>query len=269
MIDTHVHYNLDPIYPTWKTYWLEARSAGITTSIVVGTDDQSNTRAIELAQHNPHFFAAVGIHPESAEHKENNTLQCMKVEHLLSSSSRIIAIGECGLDYYRLLPSQKNEYHKEHQKNLFIQQIELAQRHNLPLIIHCRDAYDDMLTILRKHKPHFVLHCMSGNMEYLQEALALGGYISFAGNITYPKATIIQELAQHTPLDRILLETDAPYLAPQTHRGKICHPAYIADTYVYTAKLLNITPQELAQHVTKNTHACFPQIMHDGQGKIL
>lgn len=269
MIDTHAHYNLDPLYPTWETYWEEAQRTGITTSIVVGTDEQSNNRAIELAKYNSHFFAAVGIHPEGAEHKENNTLQCMKVDRLLSSSSRIVAIGECGLDYYRLSPSQENERHKEHQKDLFIQQIELAQHHNLPLMIHCRDAYDDMLTILRKHKPRFVLHCMSGDLAYLQEALALGGYISFAGNITYPKATVIQELAQHTPLDRILLETDAPYLAPQTHRGEICHPAYIANTYAYTAQLLKITSQKLVQHVTENAHACFPQMVHDKQGKTL
>jgi TatD DNase family protein len=116
--------------------------------------------------------------------------------------------------------TQVGEEIKKKQQELFFRHIELSKKHHLPLIIHCRDAYADMISTLITYKPKFVLHCMSGDLEYLKKALALGGYISFAGNVTYPKAIAIQELALVTPLNKMFIETDAPYLPPQTHRGE-------------------------------------------------
>lgn len=251
IIDTHVHYNLDPFFPTWKTYWNEAQENGVEKSIVVGTDEQSNQRAIEIVQSELNLYAAVGIHPEYVSEHNDFVLQITKVESLLSNS-KIVAIGECGLDYYRLPQTQEGEDIKKKQKELFIHHIELSKKHNLPLIIHCRDAYADMIALLTTHQPKFVLHCMSGDLEYLKKSLALGGYISFAGNVTYPKATIIQELARHTPLNRMFIETDAPYLPPQMHRGETCQPSYIAETVQCVAELLNMNRDKLEVQTSAN-----------------
>lgn len=256
IIDTHVHYNLDPFFPTWKTYWDEAQKTGVTKSIVVGTDEASNQHAIEIAQSETYLFSAVGIHPEYASEHDDFALQITKVESLLTNK-KVVAIGECGLDYFRLPQSPKAEEIKNLQKELFTAHVELAKKHNLPLIIHCRDAYDDMLALLQTHKPQFVLHCMSGTIEYLNTALALGGYISFAGNVTYPKATAIQELAQHTPLNRMFIETDAPYLPPQAHRGETCRPAYIAETAQFMAELLKLDRGTLESQTTSNAQEFF------------
>lgn len=256
IIDTHVHYNLDPFFPTWKTYWDEAQKNGVEKSIVVGTDEQSNQRAIEIAQSEPNLYAAIGVHPEYVSEHNDFALQMTKVESLLPNK-KIVAIGECGLDYFRLPQTQMGEEIKKLQQELFIHHIELSKKHHLPLIIHCRDAYADMITTLKTHKPKFVLHCMSGDLEYLKQALELGGYISFAGNVTYPKAIVIQELACHTPLNRMFIETDAPYLPPQTHRGDTCRPSYIAETAQYLAKLLNISRDKLEAQTSANAMEFF------------
>lgn len=256
IIDTHAHYNLDPFFPTWKTYWDEAQKAGVTKSIVVGTDDETNQRAVEIAQNETNLYAAIGIHPEYVTDHSDGILQITKVESLLMNK-KVVAIGECGLDYFRLPQTQNAEKIISLQKELFIAQIELSKKYNLPLIIHCRDAYEDMIALLQIHKPNFVLHCMSGNLQYLQLALDLGGYISFAGNVTYPKALALQELAQHTPHNRMLIETDAPYLSPQTHRGEICRPAYIADTSTYLAELLHIDHTKFTEQTTTNAQEFF------------
>ncbi len=256
IIDTHVHYNLDPFFPTWKMYWDEAQQAGVGKSVVVGTDIDTSQKAIEIAQSDPNLFATVGIHPEYATDHNDGALQITKVESMLSNK-KIKAIGECGLDYYHLPKTAERDEIKKRQQELFILHIELALKHNLPLVIHCRDAYEDMITLLTQHTPKFVLHCMSGPLEYLKQALDLGGYISFAGNVTYPKATEIQELAQHTPLSRMFIETDAPYLAPQTHRGETCQPAYIKNTAQFLSEMLHIDLDKLTTQTSTNAQEFF------------
>ncbi|MEK7458210.1 MAG: TatD family hydrolase, partial [Patescibacteria group bacterium] len=229
IIDTHVHYNLEPLSSDWRMYWRHAQEIGVVKSIVIGTDSQSCKVAIEIAQQEQNLYATVGIHPDECADRSNNDMHMTVLKNLLDRDRdkhhKIVAVGECGLDYYRLPTDlQEQVLIKQNQKMLFELQIILAHQYNLPVIIHCRDtrenAYNDVLSILKVHPgTQFVLHCMSGSREYLQEALKLGGYISFAANLTYRNAAALRNLAKNTLKNRILLETDAPFLPPQNKRG--------------------------------------------------
>ena len=262
IIDTHVHYNLDPLYADWQRYWKEAQAAGVSKSIVVGTDAQSNARAIEIAHQDPNLFCAVGYHPTdtpaSSTHTKIQQLRTL-IEHHKDS---LVAIGECGLDYLHIPKDQNAEQEKHRQKLLFGEHIALAKTYDLPLIIHCRDAYDDLLDVLNHFSksdgktPRAVLHCMSGSIEYLNKALELGFYISFAGNVTYKNADSIRELARHTPHNRLLIETDAPFLAPQSKRGNINEPAYIAETSAFLADFLSME-KDLFEEITNENSMRF------------
>ena len=257
IIDTHVHYNLEPIFPDWKIYWNEAQHNDIQKSIVIGTNEETNLRAIDIAEHNDHLYATIGIHPHESLDESALSLSFSQLEHQCKQSKKIVAIGECGLDFFRLTP-ENAEIEKKKQLILFQKHIELAQHYNLPLVIHCREAQREVietLSLLKVH--HFVLHCMSGTLEYLRQAVALGGYISFAGNITYKNADALRELAKQTPQDRILVETDAPYLPPQSHRGQLNNPRYIAETVQSLAEVLGMSDDACRMITTQNAERCF------------
>ncbi|HZZ99074.1 MAG TPA: TatD family hydrolase [Candidatus Saccharimonadia bacterium] len=257
--DTHVHYNLDPLNAEWQRYWAEAQADGVTTSIVVGVNAQTNAKVVELVKNESRLFCTVGLHPE--EQPANLEEEVAALEALAKNSKKVVAIGECGLDYFRLPADQPDE--KRRQKELFGAQIELAKKLDLPLVIHCRDAYDDLLDTVHHFSmsdgkaPRAVLHCMSGTLAYLHEALKLGWYMSFAGNLTYKSAHSIRELAIHTPLDRLLVETDAPFLAPQSHRGNINEPKFITETVATLAELHSMTPEKMAALTSQNAAAFF------------
>ncbi len=265
IIDTHVHYNLEPLCLDWQMYWRHAQEVGVGKSIVIGTDLQSCKVAIEIAQQEKNLYATVGIHPDECADKSNTDMYMAVLKNLLDKDKlhRIVAVGECGLDYYRLpTDPQEQEVIKQNQKIMFELQISLAHDYDLPVMIHCRDthenAYNDVLSILKVHPGmQFVLHCMSGSQEYLQEALALGGNISFAGNLTYKNAEAIRNLAKNTPSNRILLETDAPFLPPQNKRGKTNEPAFIIETVQELAKVLDISQQECEKLTTANAERVF------------
>lgn len=265
IIDTHVHYNLEPLRADWKTYWEHAQTVGVGKSIVIGTDAQTCRIAVEIAQQEQNLYAAVGIHPDECVDKSKNDKHLTVLKELLDQDAhhRIVAVGEIGLDYYRLpADQQKQNMIKHNQKVMFEHQIVLAHQYGLPVIIHCRDAhenaYNDVLSILKAHPgTQFILHCMSGSQEYLQEAVAFGGNISFAGNLTYKNAEALRELAQHTPTDRILLETDAPFLPPQSKRGQINEPAFIVETAQKLASVLGISHQECEKLTTANAERVF------------
>ena len=265
IIDTHVHYNLEPLHSDWQTYWNQAQEVGVTKSIVIGTDLQTCKTAVEIAQQNTNLYAAVGIHPDEGQDSSKNDLYMTALKNLLDQDKhhKIVAIGECGLDYYRLPANQQEQDRiKQNQKMMFDLQITLARKYDLPVIIHCRDtheqAYNEVLSILKVHpRTPFVLHCMSGSLAYLQEALALGGNISFAGNLTYKNAEALRNLARNTPTDHILLETDAPFLPPQTKRGKTNEPAFIVETAQELARVLGISNQECENVTTANAERIF------------
>ena len=265
IIDTHVHYNLEPLRSDWGTYWKHAQSVGVGKSIVIGTDSRTSKIAVEIAQQDNNVYASVGIHPNECADSSKNDLCMTALKNLLDQDKhhKIVAIGECGLDYYRLpADQQKHERIQQNQKMMFDLQITLALQNDLPVIIHCRDthenAYNDVLSILKVHPgTTFVLHCMSGSQQYLQEALALGGNISFAGNLTYKNAEALRDLAKNTPKNRILLETDAPFLPPQSKRGQANKPAFIMETAQELAKILGISHQECEKLTSANAERVF------------
>lgn len=250
IFDTHVHYNLNPLLPSWDTHWQEAQKHGVTKSLVVGVDISSSTQAQKIAQSESHLFAAVGIHPHEADQTQDSkfTDQLQTYEQQLSvlvTQEKVTAIGEVGLDYFRLKKDQASI--KQMQRELFGLQVKIAQKHQLPLVIHVRDqetpeeqttgnAYWDTLEILKNNLGHhqtFILHCVSGPIHYIKEALAMGAYLGVAGNVTYKSAEHIRQLVSLAPPEQILLETDAPFLPPQNHRGQVCQPWMISQTAQY------------------------------------
>ncbi len=279
IIDTHCHYNISPLWsdeqPTaWQQHWDSARDHGVVGSIVVGVNAQTNEQAIEIAKTDHRLIAAVGFHPTddlpdtqpiTPEYTAATLQTIEQTIRALCSTNPVAAIGEVGLDYFRLSsdPEQANAC-ITHQKAVCALQLSLAAEFELPLILHVRDganrtaAYDDILELLKTKasfaKP-FILHCVSGPLPYIAEAIALGAYIGVAGNVTYPSAQAIRDIVQSVPKNRVLLETDAPFLAPQSHRGKPCEPWMIADTAEYVSTQLALSPEQIIE----NSLQVFPQ----------
>ena len=210
--DTHAHYD-DEAFDTDRDALLSALpAAGVTMIINPGCDAESSEKAIALAERFPYVYAAVGIHPEELGSMQAGDLEKIEV---LCESERCVAIGEIGLDYYW------DDTHKEAQKTLFIEQLELALRHDKPVIIHDREAHGDSLDIVRRYPDvRGVFHCYSGSREMAEELLKRGWYLGFDGPITYKNARKAIEVLEICPLDRLLIETDSPYLSPVPRRGK-------------------------------------------------
>ncbi len=282
IFDTHCHYNLDPLKADWKTHWKTAQDHGVTSAVVVGTDHESSRLACAIAEQTPGLFSSVGTHPEtyhelvvdwlnSSWNSETDldTVVAKDIEQsrqLLTNAS-VVAIGEVGLDYFRLPKDSK-----ERSLTIALQQeavsayISLAQEFELPLIFHVRDketsAYFDLLEILRKQlngSEHFVLHCISGPPEYLKDALELGAYIGVAANVTYATAAAIRESVAMTPPDKVLTETDAPFLPPQAYRGKTCEPWMISQTGQYITEHFKLTPEQCYQNALAFYNLEMPQ----------
>ena len=210
--DTHAHYDDEAFDADRDELLSSLPDAGVTLVIDPGCDVSSSEKAIALAERFPHVYAAVGIHPEELGGMQAGDLE--KIE-ALCESERCVAIGEIGLDYYW------DDTHKEEQKALFIQQLELAIDHDLPVIIHDREAHGDSLDIVRRCPDvRGVFHCYSGSKEMAEELLKRGWYLGFDGPITYKNARKAIEVLEICPLDRLLMETDSPYLSPVPRRGK-------------------------------------------------
>lgn len=277
IIDTHCHYNLEPLYSgqafcfkikekdpvlkmCWQNHWQKAQREGIVKSIVVGPGIKSSQKAIEIAEAATNLYAAVGIHPERAN-KIDDIQNALKELTTLAKNKKVVAIGETGLDCFYLNSEDSNEISqvKQKQKELFIGQINLANELNLPLILHVRDktaeAYLTALDIIEQHwqfKNSLIFHCVSGPLNYIQKALQMkNSYFGFDGNLTFKKADDIREiftLVQKTDAKKILLETDAPYLAPEPCRGKICEPWMIKLIAEYAKNKLGANLEEIYQN---------------------
>ena len=210
--DTHAHYDDEAFDADRDTLLFSLPEEGVTLVIDPGCDVLSSEKAITLAERFPHIYAAVGIHPEELGRMRTGDLE--KIE-ALCKNEHCVAIGEIGLDYYW------DDTHKEEQKALFIEQLELALRHDKPVIIHDREAHGDSLDIVRRYSEvRGVFHCYSGSREMAEELLRRGWYLGFDGPITYKNARKAIEVLEICPLDRLLIETDSPYLSPVPHRGK-------------------------------------------------
>jgi TatD DNase family protein len=219
--------------------------------LVVGTSAEDSRRAVELARQHPMLRAAVGIHPNEAESADEASVAAIDA---LAGEPVVAAIGEIGLDRYRQHASP------ERQAWVLERMLEIARRRKLPVAIHCRDAYEPLIDELRRLMPgtvRGVIHCASGPAEFIQAALALGLHVSFAGNVTFPKADALRQLVPLVPDDRLLLETDAPWLAPQPVRGAVNEPAHVAHTAADLARVRGTSPEALAAVTSRNARALF------------
>ena len=273
LIDSHAH--LDFYTEDLEAVLTRARTAGVSTILAIGIGEGPDTMhqaldiAKAIARQHPAVYASAGIHPQEAHQATPDNLAKLTT---LAADPKCIAIGEIGLDYYHLenpdIPTQQLA---------FTAQMYIAAEARKPIIIHCRtselatpqakekygpaDAWEDTLNLIAQHWTPTglpgIMHCFSGNLDQARRSLDAGFYLSFAGNLTYPKAVSIREVAAFAPADRILVETDAPFLAPIPLRGQRCEPAFVAHTAAALADLRGISQEELAAITTENFHRLF------------
>lgn len=247
MIDTHCHL-IDPQFNRdFDAVIARARESGITIIINAGYDVKTSMAAVTMGKKVDWLKPAIGIHPNEAAQELIKEVE--KIEAMLEQGS-VFAIGETGLDYYRDFSP------RDAQKELLRRHIDIAKKNNLPLLIHTRRSIDDAIKILQEGNYHRgVFHCYSGTLEHAKTIIDMGFYIGFGGVLTFSKQT--QEIFQKLPTDRILLETDAPFLAPAEHRGKRNEPAFIMETLSTAASILNVKPQHLEEIVDNNATILF------------
>ena len=252
MIDSHCHIN-DELYRNNPIeYVKEATSYGINAFLVIGYDLKSSKEAVEIANKFENVYAAVGIHPSDVKNAGENDLE--EIEKLISDK-KVIAIGEIGLDFYW----DKEEDVKEQQRIYFKKQIELANKHHLPISIHSRDANQETLKCLTETKPLFggVMHCYSGSPEMMLYFLQLGLMMGIGGVVTFKNAVKTKEVAKAVPSDMYVLETDAPYLAPTPYRGKPNHSKYIPLIAEEIASLRGVSKEQVIEETDRNFKRIF------------
>lgn len=262
MIDAHCHLNFKAFEEDFDKVIKRALDSGVTKIINVGTKLDSSQKAVELAEKYENLYATVGIHPHHTDKLESDWEK--KLEEL-AKHPKVVAIGEIGLDFFNY--SSNGIMDKNLQQELFIKQIEIAHKLKLPLQIHNRQAGKEIVDILVNHKsyllsPPGVFHCFSGDIEFLREVLDLGFYISFDGNITYKgiargEATDLKDLVKYAPLDRIITETDSPYLTPVPFRDQRNEPEYVIIVGKAIAEIKGISFDEVNKITTENTKKIF------------
>ena len=246
IFDSHSHYDDEGFDEIRDCLLNELPNNGVCGIVTCGCDKASCQKAISLAEKYDYIYAAVGIHPDNIS--TGTTVQDIR---LLAESKNVVAIGEIGLDYFH------NAENKTEQIKLFEEQILLAKELDLPVIVHDREAHADTLEILKKHKPKGVLHCFSGSVEMAAEILKLGMYIGIGGVITFKNAKKLPDVVKILPMDRMLLETDCPYLAPEPFRGKLCHSAMIYYTAEKIAEIKDIFLNEILEKTAENSKKLF------------
>ena len=257
LIDTHAHLDFPQYSKDLEQVLERAYSKGVRAILNAGTDEKSTERSIRLSEKNPKISASAGIHPHGAARTGSGWIQRLEK---LALKETVLAIGETGLDFYRDLSP------RDVQEDVFREQIRLARRVNKPLIIHTREAHQATLKILKEEElpsPAGVMHCFSGSREQVERYLDLGFYISFAGPLTYPRSHELREALKAVPSNRLLLETDAPYLPPQAYRSKRNEPAYISLIYERAALELGISLVVLAEQVYLNALRLFSDLLVD------
>ena len=247
LIDSHCHLNYEGLVERQDEVLDNARARGVAGFLNISTRQREWTDVIAAAERNDDVWATVGVHPHEADaHPDLGAAALIEgAQH-----ERVIAIGECGLDYYY------DKSDRQAQRERFQAHIEAARATGLPLVVHTREAEDDTAAMLTKAVEEVgvtgVLHCFTGSADLARKALDLGFYISLSGIVTFKNAADLQETAKQVPSDRLLVETDAPFLAPVPNRGKTCEPAFVADTATFVAGLRGETPEALASSTTAN-----------------
>jgi TatD DNase family protein len=253
LIDTHCHLDEEAFRPDRADIIARARDAGLECVVTIGTTAASSREAVEIAQTHPLVHAAVGIQPNYVSGALPGDWEIIED---LATRPKVVAIGETGLDrYWDHAPFDlQAEYFEKH--------IELARRHNLPFVVHCREAERDVVAQLKAAAAsgplRGVMHSFSGDADTALACVELGLYISFAGMLTFKKNDALRAVASQVPLDRLLIETDAPYLAPVPFRGKRNEPAYVRHTAECLATVRNLTLAEIADLTTANARRLFP-----------
>jgi TatD DNase family protein len=254
LIDTHAHLQLDDYESDLQIVLRRAKEAGVVRVITVGFNLQTSRAAVEMASGYDGIYATVGIHPHNAKEFTDKTADELRE---LAGKHKVVAIGEIGLDYYRnLSPREKQIY-------AFERQLELAGELGLPVVIHDRDAHKDVAITLERYVNVFkvnilgVMHCFSGDWRFARRCLDVGFYISIAGPVTYPNSDDLRQVASRVPDDRLLVETDCPWLAPQHKRGRRNEPAYVRFVAKKIADLRRIPFGKLADATTENAVRLF------------
>ncbi len=226
-----------------------AHASGVTTMVNVGCDAATTEQAIAIAEAHVGIWATAGLHPHEAKHGVDTIVGL--IDH-----PRVVAIGEAGLDHYY------DHSARDEQRVAFAAQIQLAHERQLPLVIHTRDAWDETFDLLRAEgvPERTVFHCFTGGLDEARTCLDMGAFLSFSGIVTFKTATDVQAAARHCPDDRILIETDSPYLAPVPHRGRTNQPAYLAHTAAFLADLRNTTTDRVRHLTAANGCLAFPRL---------
>lgn len=252
LVDSHCHLNFPELYNDLDNYLLLMQQNKVDYALCVGTRPDNIDTVVNIATKYHNIFASVGIHPD--EKLEDFVLT---KDYLIkyTKNPKVIAIGETGLDYFRV---QEEDMTWQHQR--FILQIEVANEVDLPLIIHTRSSIEDTIKIMSEYnamKAGAVMHCFTENLDNAKKCLDFGFYISISGIVTFKNASVIQEVAKYVPLDMLLVETDAPFLAPTPHRGKTNHPALVLNTAQYIADIKGISLENLAEATSRNFFKLF------------
>ena len=248
-IDTHAHLDFSQFENDLNNVLNNAKKNKVEKIINIGCNLERSQKTLDLANKFENIWAAVGVHPSDVKDCDNSVL---KEIYELAKAQKVVAVGEVGLDYFH------PDYDKEKQKEVFIAQIKIAQELNKPLVVHTREAGKDVLEILNKEKhDKVVIHCFSENQEFAEEALKRGYMLSFTGIITYSKADEIRQVVAKTSLERIMIETDCPFLAPQKYRGNRNEPAYVVEVAKKIAEIKEIGLDEVAKVTTENAESFF------------
>jgi len=259
-VDSHAHLEMEQFEADRATVLQRAKDAGIETILAIGsgTGPGSLDCAIQLAEQHDFIYATIGIHPHEAKLASDTDFEEMAQ---LAKRSKVIAWGEIGLDYFY------DHSPRDLQQQVFLKQLQLAQSARLPVIIHCRpsegveNAWDDCLTLLQDHWAQSglggILHCFTGTWDHATRALDMGFMISFAGNVTFPKAQQIREAAKQVPLDRLLIETDSPFLAPVPHRGTRNEPSFVREVARQLGELRGRSTEAIGLQTANNFYRFF------------
>lgn len=252
LIDTHCHLSFEPLVHDIDAVLQRSKDAGITRWITVGTQLEDSQRCVRMAAEHEQLYATVGIHPHEAKHATDEALTALEV---LAQTDKVVALGETGLDFhYNFSPP-------EQQKEVFVAQLEIAARLHLPVVIHTREAFAETMSILDRFRPgleHVVLHCFSGSAEQAHQALERGYYVSFTGVVTFKNAQAIRDAARIVPMDRLMVETDCPYMSPEPKRKqKTNEPALLIHTARHLADIKGLPLSQFAESTLANSKRFF------------